>query len=325
MNRTGIFAIFLLIVALALSIPGCQAAKEKVEAAKPEIKGTSLEWGEVTSSTTELIATIDVYNPNPISLPIKKVVCDVTMNDIHMGSAETKDLSIKKNTESSLKIAASIDNSKIPEFWTEHLRQDEQSTVIVDVKTVFDLIVTDFTYPFQKKTSIQTNLLGNMSKAGPIPLEEKIELPTGQEETIFKASLESLSGKWGDITSDSAEMLLSATVDNQNPYPLTIPKIINNIDINDIPMVSGESETDYTVPPKSKTDINATATADFSHMDEWFVSHIQNGEKSTFNYQISLAIDLPGEVAEQLGQEKLVLPVWEGSKTFTTNIIGAKK
>ncbi|MFP3975697.1 MAG: hypothetical protein ACLFVK_05680, partial [Dehalococcoidia bacterium] len=75
----------------------------------------------------------------------------------------------------------------------------------------------------------------------------------------------------------------------------------------------------------SKTDINATATADFSHMDEWFVSHIQNGEKSTFNYQISLAIDLPGEVAEQLGQEKLVLPVWEGSKTFTTNIIGAKK
>lgn len=325
MSRTAVFAISLLVVALALSIPGCQAAKEKVEAVKPEIRGTSLEWGEVTPSTTELIATVNVYNPNPISLPIKKVVCDVTMNDILMGSAETRDLSIKKNTETSLKIAANIDNSKIPEFWTEHLRRNEQSEVIVDVKTVFDLIVTDFTYPFRKKTSIQTNLLGSMSKAAPIPLEEKIELPTGQEKTIFKATIESLSGERGNITSDTAELLLSATVNNQNPYPLVIPKIIHNVDINDIPMVSGESEKDYTIPPDSREDIGATALVDSSRMGEWFVSHIQRGEASTFNYQISFALDLPGEVAKQLGQKKLVVPVWEGSKTFTTNIVGAKK
>ncbi len=324
-SKSAVFAISLLIVAIALSIPGCQAAKEKVEAVKPEIRGTSLEWGEVTSSTTELIATVNVYNPNPISLPIKKVLCEVTMNDIHTGSAETKDLSIKKNTESSLKIAANIDNSKIPEFWTEHLRRNEQSKVIVDVKTVFDLIVTDFAYPSQKKTSIQTNLLGSMSKAAPIPLEKKIELPTGQEKTIFKAAIESLSGEWGNIKSDSAELLLSATVNNQNPYPLPVPRIISQVHINDIPMVSGESETDYVIFPNSREDISATALVDSSRMDEWFVSHIQNGEKSTFNYQISLALDLPGEVAEQLGQEKLVLPVWEGSKTFTTNIVGTKK
>jgi LEA14-like dessication related protein len=52
---------------------------------KPEIREITHEWGAVTSSTTEIITKVKVYNPNPISLPLKDVLTEIYMNDIKMG------------------------------------------------------------------------------------------------------------------------------------------------------------------------------------------------------------------------------------------------
>ena len=87
------------------------------------------------------------------------------------------------------------------------------------------------------------------------------------------------------------------------------------IDINGIDVGSGQSTLQLVCPPNSSGSVNLAATLDTSLMEKWFISHIQQGEKSTFNASIALVLDLPG-----LG--KTSIPVWQGSESFQTDILG---
>ncbi len=290
-------------------------------AMKPEIRSITLDWGEVTSATTEVIATVKVFNPNPFSLPVKKVTCRVTMAGIPLATAETVDLKIEKNAELPIKISAKIDNSKIPDFWVQHLKNQEKSMALIDLEVTFNLIVTDFTFSYQFKTPIETDLLASLKEVGPIPIEKTVEVPVIRLKiTIFKVTIESLSGKWGQVSPDSTELNLFATILNENPYPLAAPKVAYNITMNNISLASGETEANY-FAPNSKNDITTKVSLDTLLMDEWFVSHVRQGEKSTFNIKIALVFELPREVAQAIGQDKLTIPVWETDEEFETHIM----
>ena len=138
--------------------------RKKAGLMKPEIRGVALEWGAVTRGITEVIAIIRVFNPNPISIPVKKVACDIVMNDIKLGSAETVDLHIEKKAEFPVKISVGIDSSKIPDVWVEHLKRGEKSEVQIDIAATFDLIVSDFALHFHRVQPINTNLLAELQK-----------------------------------------------------------------------------------------------------------------------------------------------------------------
>ncbi len=221
MKKVVSFAIAITsIVVLSSFSSACSKVKEKIEQMKPEIRGITLEWGAVTTETTEVLGTIKVYNPNPVSLPVKKVSCNITMNGINMGSAETLGLQIEKNAEFPIKISAKIDNAKIPSFWSEHIRRNEKSEASIEIYTTFDLGVGDFTFPFSVKRPVETDLLSSLKKVGPIQVERKVKIPVVGERTVFKISLEALSGKWGTTTPQTTQINLSAIIHNDNLYPL---------------------------------------------------------------------------------------------------------
>ena len=322
-GKAVLLALFL--GAALVSAAGCQRVEETIKAAKPEIRSTTLEWGEVSSEATEVTATMVVYNPSPISLPVKSVTSDIFMNDIHMGSARTVDLQIEKNAEFPITVSARIDNTKIPAFWAEHLRRNEQSEALIKIGATFDLGIAEFTFPFSLRRPITTDLLSPLSKLGPTPVEKTVRIPgTDRELTVFKATLTPVSAKWGSITEESTEVKLTALVRNDNPYPLPLPGIAYDVDINGLALASGESNLGLVVAPHSETEVVTAVTLNTGRMGEWFASHIRNGEKSTFNIKVSLVLELPSEVAGQLGENRIVVPVWEGSHTFSTSILSAR-
>jgi len=323
MKNTVSFIIAIMSLVLLLSLySSCSKVQEKIEQMKPEIRGVTLEWGAVTTETTEVLGTINVYNPNSITLPVKKVSCNINMNGIDMGNAETLDLQIEKNAEFPIKISAKIDNAKIPIFWAEHLKRKEKSEALIGINIIFDLKVGDFTFPFKMKRPLETDLLSSLENVGPIPVEKKVRLPLVGERTVFKISLEELSGEWGTITPESTQINLVANIHNENPYPLVVPKMHYTIEMNDIMLGSGESEISFTFVPKSKDKINAIVTLNTSLMDKWFVTHIRQGEKSTFDLRVSLDFELINEISKLLGQDRLSITVWEGSENIETDILG---
>ena len=317
--------IVVLLMGIVLPNTGCPAVEERIEMMKPEIRSITHQWGEVTSATTEVITTINVYNPNPISLPVKKVACDIIMNGIKMGHAETVDLHIEREAEFPIIISTKIDNGKIPDFWVSHLKREEKSEITLDARIIFDLIVIDFTFPYQLKRPIETNLLAGLSKVGPIVIEEKVKPFIGPEVTVFKIVLKSLSGSWGDVTLEKTDLNLTGIIYNDNPYPLVVPKIVYHVDKNGIPLASGETETHYYLAPNSENTIATSVSLETGLMDKWFVSHVRQGERSTFNIVVSLVVELPQEIAQQLGQHTLTIDVWEDSYEFETDILQTKK
>jgi LEA14-like dessication related protein len=300
------------VLALSAFAPGCGKVIEQM---KPEIRGTTLEWGAVTSETTEIIGTIKVYNPNSISLTVKKIAYTISMDGINVGSAESPGLEIPKEAEFSLQISAKIDNSKIPAFWSEHIKRNEQSEITIEIRPTFDLKVTDFTFPFKINRTFETDLLASLNKVGPIPIEQKATLPFLGETTIFKATLESLSGKWGAVMAQSTQINLSAVIFNENPYPLVVPTMEYKMDMNGVPVGSGEAQMQFVCEPNARGELNLTADLDTSQMGKWFASHIQQGEKSTFNMSVSLVFDIP-----MYGRYSM--PIWEGSQSFQTDMLG---
>ena len=119
--------LIVIVIVVFVVISNIGKLEEKVEQMKPEIRGVSLDWGEINANTTEVLGIITVYNPNSFPLPVTRVTCDIKMDGINIGTAETLGLQIKEEAEFPVKISVKIDNSKIPEFWTEHIIRNEKS------------------------------------------------------------------------------------------------------------------------------------------------------------------------------------------------------
>ena len=238
-----------------------------------------------------------------------------------MGHAKNYDIHIGKETESQILIYTEIDNSKIPALWVEHLNHDEKSEVDIDVGITFNLKVKDFTFHHHLKHSLETDLLSALRGATPKHIERKVKVPLVGEVTIFKITVNALSGSWREVAPEHTNLSLSATIHNDNAYPLPLPRTAYNVDLNDKMLALGKSTVNYLLPPDSDRAIDIVIVLDNSQLDECFISHIENEERSTFNIQASLVFELPGEIAVILGSKELSIPVWEGSQQFDTNIL----
>ncbi len=298
--------------------------QEEIERFKPEIREVSLDWGQVTVATTEVVATITIYNPNSVPLPVKRITCDIKIDGIKVGKAETINLQIEEEAEFPIKISAKIDNTKIPDLWAEHIRRNEKSEASMELHATFDLGGVDFTIPFTIKRPIETDLLSYLKEIDPIPVEKRIEIPILGEKTVFSISLERLSGKWGPTTPQTSQINLSANVYNDNLYPLLVPKMRCTIESNGISLGSGETGLINAFLPKSSNDLEIVTTLNSGLMNEWFVRHIQQDEISTFNIQVLMVFEVPQEILQLIGQDGLSITLWEGTNEVETDMLGRK-
>jgi len=316
-QTVSFFVFWPLLQYFAFLNPACGKVQEKIEQMKPEIRGIRLAWGAVSPATTEILGTLMVYNPNPVSLTVKKIEYAIALDGLDMGSGESTGLQIEKRAEFPLKISARINNNRIPAFWVEHLKRREKSESSVEIRVTFDLIGRDFIFPFLVRRPLETDLLSFLKKAGPVQIEKKAKIPLLGEKTVFKITLESLSGEWGEVTPEATQIKLSAIVHNENAYPLAAPWMEYTLDMNGLNLGSATSGLQFVCPPKSRGDLNITAALNNGLLDQWFVSHVKLAEKSVFNLRVALVFNLPG-------LDKYTFPVWEGSQTFATDILGNK-
>ena len=262
--------IYLLILSALLfycmPLSGCLC---QVTIGEPEIREVSYEWGEVTPSRTEIITKVKVYNPNPIHLPLKNVLSEVYMGDIKMGEGSALKAGIRANSESTVVITTKLDNTKIPQWWVSHIRNNEKSTIKVTATLVFDLKVTDFNYPFEFSKPIETNILAGLNpektqkfKSGPVTLTMSIE------------------SHWGAISEDYTEIMTTASIYNASPYPIPVPRLDCFIQLNEIKIAKGLIDGSTIIAPKSETMLTFTTKLDNKMLDDWWVSHIKGGERT---------------------------------------------
>lgn len=281
MRATNILVATILISAFFL---GC-AQEGKLTIGKPEIRGISHEWGQLTVSTTEIITKIKVYNPNPIPLPLKDVLTEVYMNDIKMGEGSALKSEIKASTESTIIISTNLENGRIPEWWVSHIKNGEKSTMSVKGYLVFDLKITEFKYPIELSNPIETNILAGLSSNSP----QKINIDP------ITLTIKSIKSNWGEVNEDYTEIITLATIYNDNLIPVPITKFYYLVEMNGIKIGEGLSNIASIIQPKSDATLTFVTKLDNKMLDEWWITHVKNGEMTKVKIVLQPFIKIAGK------------------------------
>lgn len=295
--------ILLATVLLSVLFFGC--TQKGASIGKPEIREISHEWGKVTTSTTETITKIKVYNPNPVSLPLKDVLTEVYMNKIKMGEGSALKAEIKASSESTIIISTKLENGRIPEWWVSHIKNGEKSTMDVKGYLVFDLKITEFKYPIELSNPIETDILSGLSSDTP----QKINVGP------ITLTIKSIKSHWGEVNEDFTEIITLATIYNDNLVPVPITKFHYLVEMNGIKLAEGSSDVATVIQPKSEATLTFITKLDNKMLDEWWVSHIENGEKTKVKIVLQPVIEVAGK--------EIKFTLAEKESEFTTNLLGS--
>lgn len=290
------------VVILATFLIGCSAEHQTL--GKPEIKEISNQWGEVTASTTEIVTKIKVYNPNPVPLPLKDVLTEVYINGIKIGEGSALKAEIKANSESTILIHTKLENSKIPKWWILHIKNGEKSNMHIKGYLVFDLLITEFKYPIDMTKLIETDILAGLTSAVP----KKVKSGT------ISLEIESVKSYWGEVNEDYTEIITEVKIRNENSDPISVSRIHHSVLLNDIALAQYSSDIDAVIQPKSDTTLRITTKLDNKMLDEWWVSHIRNGEKSKVEVSLQSVVEIFGE--------EVTLSLVKRETVFKTNLLG---
>ena len=289
---------------------GSGGVKEKVETMKPQILSVSHRWGEISPTTSEVITEIVVYNPNPIPIPIKNISVHLYMNGIDMGEGKNVGpASLQSKANTTIILSTKIDNSKIPKWWVSHIRNGEKTQVLLKGSITFDLKVMDFEWPFEQKSTVKTDILSGL-KFENVPLNLDLKL------TSIRLYA-NVTSYWGNIGDDSTEIVHNVVLYNTHRLlPVVVSGIAYDVYMNNIKVGEGEEETSVLIPPQSSTTFDMTTVIKNTLLDDWWVSHLKNGEKTKVVVQYYLVLKVKGFEVVRIPLEKM-------ESEIQTNILGA--
>ena len=297
----------LVVMITALIIIASSGCVVKKGLNKPTIIETTHRWGNVTYGSTEIVTQATIKNPNPITMPLKKLYLEFLINSMKLGESTLyKTHKLPANQTSNISFSTYIDNGKIPDAWISHIKNGEKSTLNLKGCMLFDLKVVDYEAPLSYTVNVSTDIL--------------YPLNNFEEKTIyfgpfnhFSITIKSISAEWGSINYNTTTIKLGIKVHNDNLVPIIIPKMNYEFTANGIKIAKGSSESKYTIAGNSDKTIDANIFIDNSMIDEWWVSHIQNRESTDLLIKINAEIQIEG-------QELFEIEIFDGETTITTHI-----
>jgi LEA14-like dessication related protein len=153
---------------------------------------------------------------------------------------------------------------------------------------------------------------------------------------VGNISIEGMSNRWGGATEESTVIKTEVRVRNDNDIPLYVRRISFVMDMNNITMVTGESQDKILLRSKSVTKVSVESVMDNTRIPEWWVSHIRNGEKTLVEINVEITLEeimgIPVSIPPCYGRSKITVSVRGKeipmaciptiNKTIETNILG---
>lgn len=292
------------------SVQPVQGGGEEPSYQQPTVVETSQEWGTVTAETTDIRTTVTVDNPNEgttnefvsVGLGQRMSVNGVTVAD---GSS---DFGTLDSGTTELQTTVAMDNSKVPEWWARHVNGGERSTLVVEPRTTADLGFTKFAADVggQERT-VETDVLAGLND------DESQEIRSNGR-TV--ATVEQTRASWGGADDQQAPIEVDVTIENTAPVPLTLGDLEYTIEMNDVTVGDGTAPESHTIYPGETKTVTYTITIDSQQMDEWWVSHIKNGEET------SVGVDASVEVSGGGSSDRVELDGLTDTQTLSTDFLG---
>lgn len=275
-----------LVLSLAVLLAG---AWQMGVLAQPTVEGMDNSFGTVNQSTTEIRTNLSVHNPNPVGLSFggATVSYAVEMNDVEMASGQKKGISVGSGNDT-LQFVTRMDNQKIPAWWASHLRNGEETTVSVgaNVKT-FGLSVS--APPVTR--SVQTDLLSSMNsdERREVNADSPIVETLGLNPVVV---INETAASWGEVTESESPTEVQFTLYNPNPNPITVSELAYNVSMAEVHLGEGATQEAVVIPGGETETVNATVVLENQRLDEWWVAHLHNDQRSTLRMSFDATVSV---------------------------------
>ena len=278
----------------------------------PSVVGVDNGFGPVNESTTTIESEIVVNNPNPFGVRLGGLTIDyaVEMNGVRMATGGREGLGVNAGGNSSIPLTTQMNNDRIPPWWVSHVENDENTTLTVDASIHSDLLGQSFEPQIER--SVNTNVIGGFNSDEDRPID--VDRPFAPEPVLW---LNSTSGQWGAVSNETTEIDTAFELYNPNPTPVAISEIGYEIEMNNVTMGEGATESAVTINPGELETVRATTALQNENLDEWWVSHLQNEQTTQLEVTFYARIDL-----SSFGGDTIEIRLDSIQRTIETDIFG---
>ncbi|MFW5911187.1 MAG: LEA type 2 family protein [Halolamina sp.] len=278
----------------------------------PSVAGVDNAFGPVNETTTTIESDITVNNPNPFGVRLGGLAIDyaIEMNDVRMATGGRTGVGVNASGNSSIPVTTMMDNERIPTWWVSHVENDENTTLVVDASIRSELLDREFKPQIER--SVDTNIIGGFNSDEDRPIE--VDRPVAPDPVLW---LNSTSGAWGDVDNDTTEIDTAFELYNPNPTAVAISEIGYDIQMNNVTMGEGATDSAVTIQSGELETVRATTALQNQHLDEWWVTHLRNEQTTELEVTFYARIDL-----SEFGGDTVQIELDTIERTIETDIFG---
>ena len=232
------------------------------------------------------------------------------MNDLEV--AEERDTVTAPPGETTEGTTLYIDNDRIPDWWISHVGNDERTEIAVDTRIVGGPF-GQFVAASDRRT-LETDLLSGFNSTERRVVD--VDVPVVGERELH---VEETRASWGGTDANRTGIDYHATVDNPTPIDATISRIGYTVRMNGVVVGEGDLEDEHRLEAETSTALDLTATIDHGRLPAWWVTHVENDERTEFRVEFEADVALP------TGTVTVSLEELEHAETVETDVRGGEK
>jgi LEA14-like dessication related protein len=281
----------------------------------PSVVGVENRFGDVNENRTMIQTDLVVNNPNPIGVRLggSTVNYTVFMNDVEMARGSKAGLEVDPGN-TTLAFSTEMFNDRIPPWWVSHIRNDEVTNVTIDA-TVQTSVLGNRSFDLDQRKRVETDIISAFASDETRPVNGP-ENPLYSNPVLF---INRTDAEWGEVDAQETPIPMEFDVYNPQLKPYTISEVGYEISMNGIAMGEGATDETYVIPGGSTETIRTAPTIDNRNLDEWWVSHLQNDQRTTLRIDFYAKVELPTGKDIRVPLDRLTY-----EREFETDIFGNK-
>ncbi|QSG10219.1 LEA type 2 family protein [Halapricum desulfuricans] len=250
------------------------------------------EWGTTTEETTDIETTIRVENPNPLGISLSERFDArywVDLNGVRLVDGQRDSVSVPSGS-STITLTSTLDNDRIVPWWVAYVRADET----IELRATGNATVEAFgqqhvSFPEHERTLLEDRQPVIEAFSAAVSTMEG-EYTAGSGPATAGYEIRDAGAEWATVTEDRSNMTLTMHVHNSGSVPVALVPDGFRLDAtaNDVPLftASGDAlstdsvDRDAVLAPGETRTVEYTVTMTNENVDDWFLSHIANGESS---------------------------------------------
>ena len=257
----------------------------------PTVAAIDNTFGDVTDEETTVETDLVISNPNPVGVGTDDVSVNYTisMNSIEMAHGEREGVAVGTGN-STLDLETQMRNDAIPPWWTSHIQNDEQTVIGIDATVSSDRLGRSA--DISRSHEIETDLISAFNSAETQPVNA--ESPLTDDPVLY---INETRGQWGSVTEEETPIDMEFVMYNPNLEPYAITELGYDITMNGVAVGEGETHQQHVITSYSSETIGLTTTINNRHLDEWWVTHldeeIHGHQVSELRIEFYAVVELP--------------------------------